>query len=112
MMNLKEGFCGMPEREDWGLISGELPKCLKDWEIIPIPLEELAYGAANAPTIGDGRCLIDSRCVVTMERMSKAGLEPIPVDFSTFFDIWGSGMDCSDSEIWREDSPPPEALDR
>ena len=46
-----------------------------------------------------------------MERMSKAGLEPIPVKYSACWDHFNSGMDCSDSEIWREDNPPPEALD-
>ena len=111
MMNMKEGFCGLPERDDWGLLSGELPKCLKDWTIIPIPLEEIGYGCANAPAIGDGRVLVDDRCKVTMERMSQAGLEPIPVKYSVCWDHFNSGMDCSDSEIWREDNPPAAALD-
>ncbi|GAL29107.1 hypothetical protein JCM19239_7155 [Vibrio variabilis] len=56
----------------------------------------------NAPTIGDGRILIDDRCEETMRRLREHGIEPVPVKYSACWDTFNSGMDCSDAEIWRE----------
>ena len=34
--------------------------------------------------------------------LEKRGIEPVPVKYSTCWDAFNSGMDCSDAEIWRE----------
>lgn len=98
----KEGIIGLPDAPNFGLMSEGLPKCLKDYKIIRIPLEDIARGAANSPCIGDGRIIMDSRCTKTFDLMEKHGLEPVPVDYTACWDAFNSGMDCSDSEIWRE----------
>ncbi|WP_095506939.1 hypothetical protein [Paraferrimonas sedimenticola] len=102
MMMIQEGLVGLPDTENFGLLQEQLPECLKDYEIMPIPLEDIARGASNAPTIGDGRILIDNRCTETMKRLEARGIEPVPVKYSTLWDTFNSGMDCSDAEIWRE----------
>ena len=99
---IKEGMVGLPDMPDYGILSGSLPKCLKDWEIVPIPLEDIANGAANSPCIGDGRIIMDNRCTKTFDLLEKRGIEPVPVDYAACWDNFNSGMDCSDSEIWRE----------
>ncbi|USD63345.1 hypothetical protein J4N45_20365 [Vibrio sp. SCSIO 43140] len=102
IMMIKEGVVGLPDAPNYGLMSEGLPKCLEGYTIIPIPLEDVARGAMNAPTIGDGRVLIDDRCEETMRRLREHGIEPVPVKYSACWDTFNSGMDCSDAEIWRE----------
>ena len=103
-MNLKEGVIGMPDTEDgnWGHWS-ELPEYFKDWEIVKIPPEEIGYGVANAIPIGDGRVICDSRATGTHENMLTAGIDPIPVEYDALWDTFGSGMQCSDGSLNRED---------
>lgn len=102
MVMIKEGMIGLPDIPNYGILGGKLPDFLKDWEIVPIPLEDIARGAANSPCIGDGRIIMDSRCTKTFDILEKRGIEPVPVKYSTCWDAFNSGMDCSDSEIWRE----------
>lgn len=106
---IKEGMVGLPDMPNYGLMSEGLPKCLKDWEIVPIPLEDIARGAANSPCIGDGRIIMDDRCTKTFDLLEKRGIEPVPVDYAFCWDNFNSGMDCSDSEIWRENELPDDA---
>lgn len=112
MMNMKEGVVGLPDDGKWGHWSG-LPECIKDWEIVPIPPEELSsFGVANAVAIGDGRVILDERATGTIENMRKAGLEPIPIPYDALWDAYGSGMECSDEPLsrWDDGNEPDPAL--
>ena len=99
---IKEGMVGLPDLPNYGLMSEGLPDCLKEYEIVPIPIEDYQYGVANAPCIGDGRIIMDSRCTKTFDLLEKRGIEPVPVKYTACWDAFNSGMDCSDAEIWRE----------
>ncbi len=111
MMNLKEGYVALPDDGKWGTW-GELPECLKDWEVVPIPPHEIAYGVSNAICVGDGRVIMDSRATGTADNMAKAGLEPILLPYDGPWDTYGSGMECSDDPYakWNDDSPPDPSL--
>ena len=111
MMNIKEGMVGLPDVPGYGIWGGKLPKCIEDWEILPIPMEDIHRGAANAAPIGDGRVILNGACTKTIDRMEKMGLEPIPVPYDTHYQLIGSNIDCTDGHLWREDNPPQEALD-
>ncbi|WP_234496694.1 hypothetical protein [Vibrio maritimus] len=100
-MNLVDGMCGLPDVEGYGY-HGKLPDAIKDWKILPIPLEEQQMGAMNGVTTGTGKYFIDSRCVKSMEILRENGIEPIPVPYETIWEMFHSGIDCSDSSIWRE----------
>lgn len=102
MMNVVEGVVGLPDDGKNGMWNDELPDCLKDWEILPIPLEDVRRGACNASSLGDGRIFIDSTCTKTIDLLEKKGYEPIPVKYQTLWQTFNSGIDCSDSNIWRE----------
>lgn len=101
MLNVKEGVIGLPDDGKNGMWS-KLPDCLKDYEILPIPPDEILKGAANSTTMGDGRIFINSSCTKTIDMLDKRGYEPIPIDYYTCWDTFHSGIDCSDSNIWRE----------
>ena len=100
-MNLVEGMCGLPDVPGYGYLT-DLPKAIKDWKILPIPLEEQQMGAMNGVTTGTGKYFIDERCVKSMELLDKNGIEPIPIPYAACWDTFHSGIDCSDSTIWRE----------
>ncbi|GAL30485.1 hypothetical protein JCM19239_4155 [Vibrio variabilis] len=74
MMNIEEGVIGLPDDGKNGMW-GELPDFLKDYEIIPLPIEDIARGVANSSTLGDGRIFIDSSCTKTMDILEKRGYE-------------------------------------
>lgn len=102
MMNLVEGVIGLPDDGKNGLW-GELPDCIKDWEIIPLPVDEVKHhGVANSSTLGDGRIFIDSTCTKTIDILEKKGYEPIPIDYHICWSTFHSGLECSDANIWRE----------
>lgn len=103
MMNVVEGVIGLPDDGKFGSWSG-IPEALKDWEIIPLPVEDVRRGASNCTSLGDGRIFIDSTCFETMDILSKKGYEPIPVNYQTCWSTFNSGIDCSDSNIWRENA--------
>ena len=112
MMNLKEGYVGLPDDGKWGHWSG-LPECIKDWEIVPIPPHEISqFGVANAVAIGDGRVIMDERATGTMDAMSKVGLEPIPLPYDAPWNAYGSGMECSDEPYsrWDDGNEPDPSL--
>ncbi len=105
MSNMAEGYIGLPDVPGYGIIGGKLPNCVKDWQIIPMPLEEVKLGAANMISLGDGRVILVRTAKETIKRMEKAGLEPIPVKYDKIWEYYHSGPDCSDSDIWRENDP-------
>ena len=105
MSNMAEGFVGLPDLPNYGIIGGKLPNCIKDWEIIKMPVEEVKLGAANQICFGDGRVIIVRTAKETIKRMEKAGLEPIPVKYDKIWEYYHSGPDCSDADIWRENDP-------
>ncbi|GLP96226.1 hypothetical protein [Paraferrimonas sedimenticola] len=102
MMNLEDGICGLPGDHKMGKWGDTLPDCIKDWEILPLPLEDIARGVANSTTLGDGRIFMDSSCTKTMQMLEKKGYEPIPIDYQNCWQTFHSGIDCSDANIWRE----------
>ena len=115
MANMKEGVCGLLDVPNYGIF-GDLPECLKDWKIVKIPVEEAnQFGASNQVTLGDGRVCVPRLAKETIKRMKAAGLDPIPVKYDKIWGFWHSGLDCTDSDIWREndpvkpipDAPPP-----
>ena len=55
MLNIKEGICGLPDVPNYGYWT-DPPSAVKDWEIIPIPLEEQKMGVCNSVTTGTARC--------------------------------------------------------
>lgn len=101
MMNVKEGICGLPDVPNYGYWT-DPPSAIKGWDIIPIPLEEQQMGVCNSVTSGDGKVFIDDRCVKTMEELDKRGIEPVPIPYGNIWDLFNSGIDCSDMTIWRE----------
>ncbi|GAL33724.1 hypothetical protein JCM19240_2420 [Vibrio maritimus] len=101
MMNIEEGVIGLPDDGKNGMW-GKLPDFLKDYEIIPLPLEDIARGVANSSTLGDGRIFMDSSCTKTMDILEKRGYEPIPINYQNCWKTFHSGLDCSDANIWRE----------
>lgn len=101
MMNIVEGVIGLPDDGKNGMWT-DLPDCIKDWEIFPIPVEDIKRGAANSTTLGDGRIFINSKCTKTIDLLEKKGYEPIPVKYDILWETFNSGMDCSDANIWRE----------
>ena len=102
MMNIKEGMVGLPDVPGYGIWGRKLPDCIKDWEILPIPVEDVKRGACNAAAVGDGRVIIDSSCTETMKQMEKRGITPVPVDYQTCWSTFNSGIDCTDCEMHRE----------
>ena len=102
-MNLVEGVIGLPDIPGHGIMNGgKLPECIKDWEIFPLPMEDVERGVANSSTVGDGRIFIDSACQKTIDLLDKKGYEPIPIDYQVNWSTFHSGIDCSDANIWRE----------
>ncbi len=104
MMNIVEGVVGLPDDGKNGMWS-EKPDCIKDWEILPIPLEDVAQGVGNSSSLGDGRIFINENCKKTIDLLDKRGYEPIPIPFGTCWETFNSGLDCSDANIWRENDP-------
>ncbi|GLP96414.1 hypothetical protein [Paraferrimonas sedimenticola] len=102
MMNMVEGVIGLPDDGKNGAWS-DLPDFMKDYEILPLPVEDVRRGASNSTAIGDGRIFMDSTCTKTMKMLESKGYEPIPVNYQTCWSTFNSGIDCSDSNIWRED---------
>lgn len=101
MMNVVEGVVGLPDDGKNGQWT-DLPNCLKDCEILPIPLEDIERGAGNSTCLGDGRVFIDSSCTKTIDLLDKKGYEPIPIRYQACWQAFHSGLDCSDANIWRE----------
>lgn len=101
MMNIVEGVVGLPDDGKNGLWS-DLPDCIKDWEILPLPLEDIAQGVGNSSCMGDGRVFINENCKKTIDLLDKRGFEPVPIPFGTMWETFNSGLDCSDANIWRE----------
>ena len=101
MLNVVEGVIGLPDDGKNGMWS-EMPNCIKGWEILPLPLEDIKRGVANSTCLGDGRVFMDSSCTKTMDMLSRKGYEPIPIPYQTCWQTFNSGIDCSDTNIWRE----------
>lgn len=100
MANIAEGVIGLPDDGKNG--AWKLPSCLDDYEILPIPVEDIKRGAGNSTCLGDGRVFIDSSCKKTMDMLDKKGYEPIPIRYQACWQAFNSGLDCSDANIWRE----------
>ncbi len=115
MANLAEGVVALPDAPNYGILGGGLPECLKDYEIVKMPVEDVHNGAGNQICLGDGRSIIVRTAKETMKRMKQAGVEPIPVKYDRIWEYYHSGPDCSDADIHREndpvkpipDAPPP-----
>ena len=105
MANFAEGVVGLPDLPNYGILGGGLPECLKDYQIVKMPVEDVHNGAANSICLGDGRVVIVRTAKETMKRMKAAGLEPIPVKFDKIWGHWHSGPDCNDADIHRENDP-------
>ena len=111
MGNTGEGVVSLPDLPDYGIWGGELPKCLKDYEIVRMPVEDVHNGAANQICLGDGRTIIVRTAEETMKRMKKAGVEPIPLKYDKIWATWHSGPDCTDGDVWRENDPVKDVPD-
>ncbi len=105
MAQMAEGVVGLPDLPDYGIWGGELPKCLKDYEIVRMPVEDVHNGSANQINLGDGRSIVVRTAKETMKRMKKAGVEPIPLKYDKIWGAYHSGPDCSDGDVWRENDP-------
>ena len=70
LVMIKEGLVGLPEIPGHGLFGG-LPDCLKDYEILPSPVEDMKYGVGNSVTIGDGRIIVDSRATTPRDAQGR-----------------------------------------
>ena len=75
MAQMKKGVVGLPDLPDYGIIGGGLPECLKDYEIVRMPVEDIHNGCANQINLGDGRSIVVRTAKETMKRMKKAGVE-------------------------------------
>ena len=105
MATLAEGVVALPDLPNYGIFGDGLPECLKDYEIVKMPVEEVALGAANQISLGDGRSVVVRTAKETMKRMKAAGVEPVPVKYDKIWGYYHSGPDCSDADIWRENDP-------
>ncbi len=105
MSQTSEGVVGLPDLPDYGIWGGELPKVLKDYQIVKIPPEEIALGAANQINLGDGRVIIIRTAKETIKRTEAAGVEVIPLKYENIWATWHSGPDCTDGDVWRENDP-------
>jgi len=105
MAQMAEGVVGLPDLPDYGIWGGKLPECLKGWEIVRMPVEDVHNGSANQINLGDGRSIIVRTAKETMKRMKKAGVEPIPLKYDKIWATWHSGPDCTDGDVWRENDP-------
>ena len=105
MAQMKEGVVGLPDLPDYGIVGGGLPECLKDYEIVRMPVEDVHNGSGNSICLGDGRAVIVRTAKETMKRMQAAGVEPIPVKYDKLWGYFHSGPDCTDSDVWRENDP-------
>ena len=97
----RRGVVGLPDDGKNGMWT-DLPDCIKDWKILPLPLEDIAQGVGNSSCLGDGRVFINANCKKTIDLLDKNGFEPIPIPFGTMWESFNSGLDCSDANIWRE----------
>jgi len=105
MAQMKEGVVGLPDLPDYGIWGGKLPECLKDYEIVRMPVEDVHNGSANQINLGDGRSIVVRTAKETMKRMKAAGVEPIPLKYDKIWATWHSGPDCTDGDVWRENDP-------
>ena len=45
---------------------------------------------------------VEAACTKTIDMLDKNGYEPIPIPYQTCWQTFNSGLDCSDTNIWRQ----------
>lgn len=70
--------------------------------MIYITPEEQAMGAANALPLGNKKVILQQGCTKFAKDLEKRGYELIEIDYSTIWNMIGSGIHCSVMHLWRE----------
>jgi len=103
MMMISEGIYGLPKSDKVGpALWTELPKEIQDWERIDIDHDEQYRGVCNSVCLGNKKVVMEASAVKTAEQLSKRGIEPVLVPYSTCFGVFHSGIHCSTGAIWAE----------
>ena len=95
---LEEGLMAMPKG---GMLS-PMPKFLKDWEVLEVPIEEHKMGFSNNEPLGKKRLVMPSGCPKMVKTLEKRGWTCVEVPYENIYKTIGSGIHCSTSSIWRE----------
>ncbi|CAD7843791.1 MAG: hypothetical protein [Olavius algarvensis Delta 4 endosymbiont] len=95
---IDRGLIALPDGALWH----GLPEEIKDWEMIYITPEEQAMGAANALPLGNKKVILQQGCTKFAKDLEKRGYELIEIDYSTIWNMIGSGIHCSVMHLWRE----------
>lgn len=95
---IERGLIALPE----GCLWHGLPEEIKDWEVINLTPEEQAMGAANALPIDHKKVVLQQGCTKFVKELEKRNFDVIEIDYSTIWDITGSGIHCSVMHLWRE----------
>lgn len=80
---------------------GPIPEQLKDWEIIPVSIEDIHDGCNNNVPIGNKRIVMLEDTGLGKE-LNKRGWEVIEVPYRNIYKHLGSGIHCSTLGLHRE----------
>jgi N-dimethylarginine dimethylaminohydrolase len=94
---LEEGLLATAE-DAW---FGPIPDQIRDWEIIPVSVEDIHAGCNNNVPIGNKRIVMLEGTGLGKE-LNKRGWEVIEVPYGTIYKHLGSGIHCSTLGLHRE----------
>ena len=80
-----------------------------DWKVIEVPLDEYWGLAVNAVTLEPGKVIMNAGSPTVVDRLEKAGIEVLQVDFSESHRFAIAGLHCATLELVRDqpgDGPP------
>lgn len=96
---IREGLIAIAD----GVLLTDLPKELRDWEVIRIDPEEYGVGAGNCVPLSCDALAITEGAKKLIAEVEKRGVTAVPVPFDTVYAYTGSGMHCATYSYWRED---------
>ena len=73
-----------------------------DWHVIEVPLDEYWGLAVNAVTLEPGKVIMNAGSPTVVDRLEKAGIEVLQVDFSESHRFAIAGLHCATLELVRD----------
>ena len=73
-----------------------------DWQVIEVPLDEYWSLAVNAVTLEPGKVIMNAGSPTVVDRLEKAGIEVLQVDFSESHRFAIAGLHCATLELMRD----------
>lgn len=73
-----------------------------DWQVIEVPLDEYWGLAVNAVTLEPGKVIMNAGSPTVVDRLEKAGIEVLQVDFSESHRFAIAGLHCATLELVRD----------